>query len=106
MERRLESTAGATIHLFKLRPGTCIFHSFLFVSCLLLLFIFHSSSSFSLTSSYVCNIRIDLPIVFILVTKMGVVHPLSIIYTVNGRRRCIACLYIPGADPDGSTITS
>ncbi|KAI1360040.1 hypothetical protein F5Y08DRAFT_318168 [Xylaria arbuscula] len=35
---------------------------------------------------------------------MGVVHPIHIIATVDGRRRCIACIEIPGADPDSSTI--
>ncbi|KAL2272286.1 hypothetical protein FJTKL_06977 [Diaporthe vaccinii] len=35
---------------------------------------------------------------------MGVVHPIHVIATVNGRRRCIACIEIPRADPDSSTI--
>ncbi|KAI1110288.1 hypothetical protein F5Y14DRAFT_429277 [Nemania sp. NC0429] len=35
---------------------------------------------------------------------MGLVHPIHIIAWVNGRRRCIACIEIPRADPSQAMI--
>ncbi|OQV09673.1 hypothetical protein CLAIMM_13767 [Cladophialophora immunda] len=35
---------------------------------------------------------------------MGLVHPIHIIATINGRRRCIACIQIPRAEPSWSTL--